>query len=104
MRYEIGPIRPPNEAYSLLVRFTRNCPWGKCAFCRSYKEKRFEKRSVEEIKEDIDVIRKICDEIIALSQEKGFKGGGLLETFVDIMVVSLGYVVHFSTGKRIRRK
>lgn len=74
MRYEVGPIRPPNEAYSLLVRFTRNCPWGQCAFCHTYKAKRFEKRSVGEIKEDIDSIRTIRDEIVVLSREKGFDG------------------------------
>lgn len=74
MRYEIGPIRPPNEAYSLLVRFTRNCPWNQCAFCHVYKGKGFEKRPVKEIKEDIDIIRSIRDDIVALSWEKGYSG------------------------------
>jgi len=96
MRYEIGPIRPPNEAYSLLVRFTRNCPWGKCAFCRSYKEKRFEKRSVEEIKEDIDVIRKICDEIIALSREKGFEGA-VNDNLIDLIFSTPAYNEYFKS-------
>ncbi len=59
LSYEIGPIRPPSEAYSLLVRFTRNCPWNKCAFCNLYKGTRFQKRPVEEIKRDIDAIRDI---------------------------------------------
>jgi hypothetical protein len=36
--------------------------------------------------------------------EQGFGGGGLFETFTYIMAVSLGYFVHLSTGKRIRRK
>jgi radical SAM superfamily enzyme YgiQ (UPF0313 family) len=30
--FEQGPIRPPSEARSLLIRATRNCPWNKCAF------------------------------------------------------------------------
>jgi radical SAM superfamily enzyme YgiQ (UPF0313 family) len=84
MRYEIGPIRPPNEAYSLLVRFTRNCPWNQCAFCHSYKGKRFEKRPVEEIKEDIDIIGKMQDDIIALSEEKGF-GGAINDRLIDLI-------------------
>ena len=25
--FEQGPIRPPNEARSLLLRVARNCPW-----------------------------------------------------------------------------
>jgi len=52
--YEVGPIRPPSEANSLLIRVTRNCPWNKCAFCPVYKQARFEKRPVEDILEDID--------------------------------------------------
>ncbi|MFH1646731.1 MAG: radical SAM protein, partial [Chloroflexota bacterium] len=34
--YELGPIRPPSEAYALLVRVTRNCPWNRCRFCPIY--------------------------------------------------------------------
>jgi len=96
MRYEIGPIRPPNEAYSLLVRFTRNCPWGKCAFCRSYKQKRFEKRSVAEIKEDIDIIRNIRDEIVALSWEKGF-GGSINDSLIDLIFSTPVYNEYFKS-------
>lgn len=52
--YEIGPIRPPSEANSLLVRVTRNCPWNKCLFCPAYKGAKFSKRTVDEVKSDID--------------------------------------------------
>ena len=30
---EIGPIRPPSESNSLLIRVTRGCHWNKCYFC-----------------------------------------------------------------------
>ena len=30
--FQIGPIRPPSEANSLLLRVTENCPWNKCKF------------------------------------------------------------------------
>jgi radical SAM superfamily enzyme YgiQ (UPF0313 family) len=52
--YEVGPIRPPSEAASLLIRVTRNCPWNKCEFCPTYKGTRFERRPVEEVLQDID--------------------------------------------------
>ena len=52
--YEVGPIRPPSEAGSLLIRATRNCPWNKCEFCPTYKQVQFEKRPVEDIIRDID--------------------------------------------------
>ena len=52
--YEQGVIRPPSEASSLLIRVTRNCPWNQCLFCPAYKGAKFSKRSVEEVKKDID--------------------------------------------------
>ena len=51
--YELGPIRPVDEADSLLIRTTRGCPWNKCEFCVNYRSMRFSKRSVEDIKKDI---------------------------------------------------
>jgi len=52
--YEQGVIRPPSEASSLLIRVTRNCPWNQCLFCPAYKGVKFSKRTVEEVKMDID--------------------------------------------------
>ena len=54
--FEQGVIRPPNEAASLLVRVTRNCPWNRCHICPAYKGKKFSKRTVEEVKNDIDMM------------------------------------------------
>ena len=54
--YEQGVIRPPSEASSLLVRVTRNCPWNQCLFCPAYKGVKFERRTVEEVRKDIDAM------------------------------------------------
>jgi hypothetical protein len=54
--YEQGVIRPPSEAQSLLVRVTRNCPWNRCIFCPAYKGVKFSRRTVEEVKADIDAM------------------------------------------------
>jgi len=72
--FELGPIRPPSEAQSLLIRVTRNCPWNKCEFCHTYKGEQFSFRSVEEIKKDIDQMSAISDEIRQLSWRMGFAG------------------------------
>ncbi len=53
---EQGPIRPPSEAASLLLRVTRNCPWNKCSFCPVYKGTRFSRRPVEHVLADIDAV------------------------------------------------
>lgn len=72
--FEQGPIRPPSEAKSLLIRATRNCPWNRCEFCHTYKRQKFQIRSVDEIKEDIQRARDIADEIGELSRRKGCGG------------------------------
>lgn len=74
--YEIGPIRPPSEGQdsSLLIRATRNCPWNRCEFCGTYKGKKFELRSLPEIKQDIEVARALSEEIKATSWKLGCGG------------------------------
>jgi radical SAM superfamily enzyme len=57
--FEQGAIRPPNEAGSLLVRVTRNCPWNRCHICPPFKGLKFSRRSVDEVKEDIDQMAKV---------------------------------------------
>ena len=54
--FEQGPIRPPSEARSLLLRVTRNCPWNHCTFCPVYKGARFSIRPVAHILRDIDAV------------------------------------------------
>jgi radical SAM superfamily enzyme YgiQ (UPF0313 family) len=51
--FEQGPIRPVDEADSLLIRTTRGCPWNRCTFCSLYEDMQFSLRSVPEIKKDI---------------------------------------------------
>jgi radical SAM superfamily enzyme YgiQ (UPF0313 family) len=72
--FEQGPIRPPSEAASLLVRVTRNCPWNKCAFCHTYRGSKFELRSVDDVKKDIQAMKDIEDKITGLSLKWG-EGG-----------------------------
>ena len=72
--FEQGPIRPPNEARSLLLRITRNCPWNQCLFCPVYKNRKFSLRTVEEIKEDIRTAKDIANDISSLSLELGEDG------------------------------
>lgn len=59
--FEVGPIRPPSESESLLLRVTRNCPWNQCRFCGLYKEKKFSIRPKEHVLRDIDLIKECID-------------------------------------------
>ncbi|MCX5996282.1 MAG: radical SAM protein [Chloroflexi bacterium] len=70
--FETGPIRPPSEAYSLLIRATRNCPWNRCSFCQTYKGQKFTLRSAEDVVKDIGTARQIVDGITELGREQGY--------------------------------
>ncbi len=84
--FEQGPIRPPNEAKSLLIRVTRNCSWNQCLFCPVYKGREFSRRGVEEVKEDIRTIKKMKEDLTSLSGRLG--AGGEVNDHV------IGYVFH----------
>ena len=71
---EQGPIRPPSESKSLLLRLTRNCPWNKCLFCPVYKGTTFSRRSLAEIKQEIDQLSEIVNDIQRVSSKLGFAG------------------------------
>jgi radical SAM superfamily enzyme YgiQ (UPF0313 family) len=87
--FEMGPIRPPSEAQSLLIRVTRNCPWNKCEFCHTYKGEPFSFRSVEEIKKDIDQVKAITDEIRQSSWRMGL-GGGINQQVLRVLFGQAG--------------
>jgi radical SAM superfamily enzyme YgiQ (UPF0313 family) len=82
---EQGPIRPPSEAHSLLLRVTRNCSWNHCEFCHIYKGQRFSLRTVEEVKKDIDSIQQIVAEMKSLSWSQGF-GGEITPGFANSLL------------------
>lgn len=72
--FELGPIRPPSEAYSLLIRATRNCSWNRCQFCPVYKGSKFELRPVGEIMKDIEAIEAISEGIKEMAWKMGYGG------------------------------
>lgn len=79
--FEQGPIRPPSEAGSLLLRFTRNCPWNKCSFCSVYKRRSFSRRSLAEIRQDIDSVRRILEDLQGFAAASRSPGEGSQQVF-----------------------
>jgi hypothetical protein len=80
--FEQGPIRPPSEAGSLLIRITRNCPWNRCTFCPVYKGADFSLRPVEHVLEDID---RVC-RCVQLIRERGSRTGKILPADIRQMI------------------
>jgi len=53
MDYEGLIIRPPSEAYSLLLQVTTGCSHNKCTFCGTYRQKKLKIKPLEKIKKDL---------------------------------------------------
>ena len=81
---ELGPIRPPSEAASLLLRVTRNCPWNDCAFCAVYKGEKFGRRPVEEILADIDLLAEAAARV---REQAGAKPGSAIDPAAALAIV-----------------
>lgn len=74
--FETGAYRPPSEggSASLLVRFTRNCPWNYCTFCAMYKTEKFQLRPLDEIKSDINAMATLIKDLKSESIRLGWNG------------------------------
>ena len=81
--FEQGPIRPPSEASSLLIRLTRNCPWNQCTFCRVYKKGKFSLRIVENIIKDIDVLHGYIEGVKRIVKPGGYAGSEVINTLYN---------------------
>ena len=77
MQSTVGPIRPPSEAHSLLVRVTKNCSWNRCEFCSVFKGQRFELRSVGEVKEDILAAKRSVEDVQRWAEQTGYRLGDI---------------------------
>lgn len=86
LTFEQGPIRPPSEAHSLLIRTTRGCSWNKCRFCSAYNSQKFSIRTVAEIINDIRIIKEISDQVREISHEIGCEGRVTSEVIRQISV------------------
>jgi hypothetical protein len=75
--FEQGPIRPPSEAHSLLVRVVRNCAWNRCAFCPVYKGSRPSPRPAADVIADIDAMAAAAEAIREESWRCGAAGDPL---------------------------
>jgi hypothetical protein len=78
--FEQGPIRPPSEANSLLIRVTRNCPWNRCSFCPVYKRSDFSLRPLDHVIKDIDTVHKYVTDLLNLADEARQKGRSGIDT------------------------
>ncbi len=58
--YEGLVIRPPSEAFSILIQVTVGCSHNRCSFCGTYKDKRFRIKADDRILKDIQFAARYC--------------------------------------------
>jgi radical SAM superfamily enzyme YgiQ (UPF0313 family) len=95
--FEQGPIRPPSEAESLLLRFTRNCPWNKCLFCTTYTGETFSRRTVEDIKGDVDCVARLVERLREMSVRLGHHGEMNRQVLAEAYRTGDHYVIHVAS-------
>jgi radical SAM superfamily enzyme YgiQ (UPF0313 family) len=60
MHYIGNVIRPPSEAYSIILQVTTGCSHNKCTFCGAYKDQPFTIKDQHIVKEDLEFARNHC--------------------------------------------
>ncbi|MCF0161832.1 MAG: B12-binding domain-containing radical SAM protein [Fusobacterium necrophorum] len=53
--YDYPLYRPPSEAYSLILQITLGCSHNGCVFCGMYQSKKFHVKSIEQVKQEMDM-------------------------------------------------
>ena len=103
-------IRPPSEAYSIIIQATRGCSHNRCSFCGVYKGVRFELHDDHEIDRQLAFARQFCEH-----QRRVFIGAGdalilpqkkLLELFQKISSTLpwINRISLYANGRAIRSK
>ena len=53
--YDYPLYRPPSEAYSLILQITLGCSHNGCVFCGMYQSKKFHVKSIEQVKQEMEM-------------------------------------------------
>ena len=54
--YTYPLYRPPSEGNNIILQVTYGCSFNNCSFCSMYQDKKFQKRKIEDIYKDIDIL------------------------------------------------
>lgn len=60
MDYQGDIIRPPSEAFSLILQVTLGCSHNRCTFCGAYRDKSFQVKPLERIEQDLEFAAAWC--------------------------------------------
>ncbi len=82
MDYVGNLIRPPSEAYSIILQVTVGCSYNKCTFCGAYKGTLFTLKPAATVDRDIAFAKKHCQH-----QKRVFLADG------DVLILKQSYLI-----------
>ena len=96
--YDYPLYRPPSEAYSLILQITLGCSHNGCVFCGMYQSKKFHVKSIEQVKQEMDMFATRYAHI-----DKIFLAdGNALTASTDFLVEVLNYIkIKFPKCERV---
>jgi radical SAM superfamily enzyme YgiQ (UPF0313 family) len=86
MDYEGYVIRPPSEAYSMIIQVTVGCSHNMCTFCGTYKGQKFRVKDMKTVKRDIDEASRYQFDRVFLAD------GDVLILPMDTLLEIIGYI------------
>ena len=60
MDYQGDIIRPPSEAFSIILQVTTGCSHNRCTFCGAYRDKSFQIKPAKRVEQDLDFAATWC--------------------------------------------
>ena len=60
MEYQGDIIRPPSEAFSIILQVTTGCSHNRCTFCGAYRDKSFQIKPAERVEQDLNFAATWC--------------------------------------------
>ena len=103
--FEQGPIRPPSEAHSLLVRVIRNCTWNRCTFCPVYKGTKSSLRPLDDVLADVDAMAAAAEVLAPPRHRRPARGRRAARGVPGVAVPARRGAVGVPAGRRpVRRQ
>jgi len=80
------PIIPPDQYFTIYVRYADGCPWNRCTFCRLYPGVRYRTRSVEEVESQLILLIKLLGRGIESRRSVFLGDANAVNTEIDRLV------------------
>ena len=96
--YDYPLYRPPSEAYSLILQITLGCSHNGCVFCGMYQSKKFHVKSIEQVKQEMDMFATRYADIYKIF----LADGNALTASTDFLAEVLDYIkIKFPKCERV---